>query len=70
MERLKVRRTLNNAFQILKDYDDQHSLIYSAEIFTIIEGEMKTFHDINRLKSFIFKTLNIKKIKQKEVSFY
>lgn len=53
METLKAGRALSNAFQLLKDHDDQLRLIHPAKLSTIIERERKTSHNINSLKYFI-----------------
>lgn len=37
VETLKARRAWKNVFQVLKDYDGQPRLIYSAKLFVIIE---------------------------------
>lgn len=50
---MKARRTRSKAFPVLKDNRCQPRLLYPAKMSIIIEGERKSFHDINKLKEYM-----------------
>lgn len=50
MESLKARGAHSNAFQTLKDHNDQHRLMCPLKLSPMFEGERKTSHDLSSLK--------------------
>lgn len=56
METLKAGRAQGNSFQVLKDYDNQHKIIYSAKLSAKFEGERKTFYNTRNLKKNLYPT--------------
>lgn len=52
METLNVRKSWNSAFQVLKNYKVQPTLIYPAKLSATGEGELKPLHCSNRLQKF------------------
>jgi hypothetical protein len=47
---LKARRAWNGVFQALKENNCQPRFLYPAKLFFIIEGEIKTINDKQKLK--------------------
>jgi hypothetical protein len=51
-ETLKAKQAWNDAFQSLKENNCQPRVLYSAKLLFITEGEIKSFHDKQKLKQF------------------
>jgi predicted DNA binding CopG/RHH family protein len=61
-ERLKTMRSWNDVLQPLKNSNCQPRLIYSAKLFLVIEGEIKAFHNKQKLKEFTTTEPTLQKI--------
>jgi hypothetical protein len=48
-ETLNIRRTWNGVLQYLKENNYQARLLYPTNLSFIIEGEIKTFHDKQKI---------------------
>jgi hypothetical protein len=50
---LNARRTWKDIFQALKESNCQFRLVFPAKLSFLIEGEIKTFHNKEKLKEFM-----------------
>ena len=59
---MKARRAWSNIFQTLEENDFQPRFIYPAKISIKFDGEVKTFHDKQKLKDFMSSKPALEKI--------
>jgi hypothetical protein len=59
---LHARRSWKDIFQTLKENNCQPRLVYTAKLSFLIEGEMKIFHNKQKLKEFMTTKPALKKI--------
>jgi hypothetical protein len=50
---LKARRARNEVLQVVKENNFKPRLLYPVKLSFIIEGEIKNFHDNQKLKQFM-----------------
>jgi hypothetical protein len=64
METLKARRAWSEVFQTLKENNFNHGILYPAKLSFKIDGAIKTFHDKQKLKSYMTTKLPLQMILQ------
>ena len=65
---MKARKAWSNIFQTLKENNFQPRFVYPAKISIKFDGEIKTFHDKQKLKDFMSSKPALEKM-PKEINY-